>query len=87
MLSNVKKLLRRLDEHCVQTKELLLKEQERTFCLRQRIDSIAYKRIHSLPLAVQEGQYSKFVDFLLTILQPHNHNFVNGLVTEENTDW
>ena len=41
------------------TQEALIKERERVLFLRNEIDTLAYKRMYDLPLAVQKGRSKK----------------------------
>ena len=40
----------------IATQEALIKERERVLFLRNEIDTLAYKRMYDLPLAVQKGR-------------------------------
>ena len=43
----------------IATQEALIKERERVLFLRNEIDTLAYKRMYDLPLAVQKGRSKK----------------------------
>ena len=43
----------------IATQEALIKERERALFLRNEIDTLAYKRMYDLPLAVQKGRSKK----------------------------
>lgn len=45
----------------IATQEALIKERERVLFLRNEIDTLAYKRMYDLPLAVQKGRSKKFL--------------------------
>lgn len=58
MLNNVQSLITRMVKNCSKLQDLLEQEKNRTKMLREAIDWHAYKRIHDLPVAVQQGIYS-----------------------------
>ena len=45
----------------ISTQEALIKERERVLFLRNEIDTLAYKRMYDLPLAVQKGRSKEYV--------------------------
>ena len=58
VIEEVITLLGRMESDRLSTQDALVKERERVQFLRNEIDTLAYKRMYDLPLAVQRGKGS-----------------------------